>query len=122
MSTPLTKELILSITQSFYDKVKTDILIGYHFRNIEDFDEHIPNIARFWQMQLLGELIPGKPFDLMNKHLALQMSIGQLDRWIKIFVDNLSEYDLKQEDIDTWCGKVTWFRQRFLMIPSMVRA
>lgn len=31
-------EWILSVVQSFYDKAREDVLIGYHFRIIEDFD------------------------------------------------------------------------------------
>jgi hypothetical protein len=34
---------ILAVVDSFYDKAKTDVLIGYHFRNIKDFEEHTDN-------------------------------------------------------------------------------
>ena len=68
-------KLILEIIQEFYRVAKKDILIGYHFRVIEDFDEHIPKIADFWNLQLNGNMIDRGhlPFDLIGKHKVLNI-------------------------------------------------
>jgi hypothetical protein len=44
-----------AVVTAFYSEAKNDILIGYHFRNIPDFEEHIPRIITFWEIQLLGK-------------------------------------------------------------------
>lgn len=86
-------EWIFHVVRSFYDKAKTDILIGYHFRNIKDFDEHIPRIAAFWEMQLLGRTNRnfGGPFDVMNIHATLGIHKGELGRWLLLFRKTLNE-------------------------------
>jgi truncated hemoglobin YjbI len=84
---------ILNVVQSFYDKAKTDILIGYHFRVIHDFDSHIPRIATFWELQLLGKAsrVLTEPFDMMNVHLPLKVKPGELGRWLILFRKTLDE-------------------------------
>lgn len=95
------EEWIFNVVSSFYDKAKTDILIGYHFRNINDFDEHIPRIAAFWEMQLLGKTNRnfGEPFDVMNLHQALGIKKGELGRWLLLFrktMDEFGDHPLKE--------------------------
>lgn len=84
---------ILAVVDSFYAKAKTDVLIGYHFRVIQDFDSHIPRIATFWELQLLGK--PSRtitePFDMFNVHLPLKIKPGELGRWLVLFRKTLDE-------------------------------
>lgn len=89
----MTKEdWILEVVSSFYEKAKIDILIGYHFRNISDFDEHIPRIAHFWELQLLGKSSKNTgPFDVMNKHVPLGIKKGELGRWLLLFRKTLEQ-------------------------------
>ena len=54
-SKQLDYDTLLEIIYGFYELAKRDVMIGYHFRVIEDFDEHIPRIADFWNLQLNGE-------------------------------------------------------------------
>lgn len=86
-------EWILEVVNRFYDKAKFDVIIGYHFRNIKDFDEHIPRIASFWDLQLLGktERKIEDPFDVMNLHLQLGIKRGELGRWLVLFRKTLTE-------------------------------
>ncbi len=90
-------EWIFSVVKTFYDKAKDDILIGYHFRNIHDFETHIPRIASFWDIQLLGETQQkgGPPFDMMNSHLPLGIKRGELGRWLVLFRQTLKEKTTK---------------------------
>lgn len=84
---------ILEVVDSFYQKAKIDVLIGYHFRVITDFDSHIPRIATFWELQLLGK--PSRkvdpPFDMFNIHLPLLIKPGELGRWLVLFRKTLDE-------------------------------
>lgn len=113
-------EWILNVVHSFYDKAKIDILIGYHFRNITDFDEHIPRIATFWEMQLLGKASREikEPFDVMKAHIPLGIKRGELGRWLLLFKRTLNEQiqnhpemeDLKSE----WERRLDIFEGIFL--------
>ena len=84
---------IFDVVHSFYDKARVDILIGYHFRNIKDFDEHIPRIASFWELQLLGKTSRPvtEPFDVMKVHVPLGIKKGELGRWLVLFRKTLDE-------------------------------
>ena len=107
---------ILKIIKSFYDTAKKDILIGYHFRVISDFDEHIPRIADFWNLQLNGQLENRDhlPFDLVNVHRPLKINSGELDRWVLLFKHNLEQYistgEISPEQANSWMEKVDRFR------------
>lgn len=94
---------ILEVVNSFYDKAKTDILIGYHFRVIEDFDEHIPRIASFWDLQLLGKTNRAikSPFDVLNLHLKMGIHRGELGRWLLLFRKTLDEKTLNHPEMTT---------------------
>lgn len=87
------EEWILKIVDSFYAKAKEDVLIGYHFRVIEDFNTHIPRIASFWELQLLGRSSRklAAPFDVMNVHHTMGIKRGELGRWLVLFRQTLKE-------------------------------
>ncbi len=110
-------ELIFKIVSSFYEKAKNDILIGYHFRNISDFETHIPRIASFWEIQLLGQTdkLISPPFNILNAHTPLNIKRGELGRWLVLFRKTLNEetsltIELRQE----WLDKLTFFEGIFL--------
>lgn len=113
-------EWIFQVVDAFYQKAKTDVLIGYQFRIITDFDSHIPRIASFWDLQLLGstdrKISPS--FDVMNLHLPLNIKRGELGRWLVLFKKTLEEkteefpefLDLKE----LWLLRLTFFEGVFL--------
>ena len=112
------EEWIFEVVKSFYDKAKTDVLIGYHFRIIPDFEEHIPRIAAFWEIQLLGgtKRTLSEPFDVMKAHIPLGIKRGELGRWMVLFKKTLDEKsseglsDLKQ----LWLERLSFFEGVFL--------
>lgn len=112
--------LILKITYSFYDVAKRDFMIGYHFRFIEDFDEHIPRIADFWNLQLNQKLNNPKnlPYNLLNVHKPLKINMGEIFRWRKLFEDTLKEYLenklLTEDQVKQWMKKVDLFKERLV--------
>lgn len=116
---------ILSVVESFYEKAKVDVLIGYHFRNIKDFDEHIPRIASFWDLQLLGktERPITHPFDVANLHLALHIKKGEVGRWLVLFRRTLDEKLLEHPEMqslsDHWRERLVHFEGIFLRLFSV---
>lgn len=115
-------DLILKVIYSFYDKAKRDVMIGYHFRVIDDFDEHIPRIADFWNLQVNGEIKnrANLPYNLFHTHKPLKINTGEIFRWNKLFEDTLSEYELNseltKEQITEWMLKVTLFKERLVQL------
>ncbi len=118
-------EFILDTVEKFYAKATTDFLIGYHFRHITDFETHIPRIATFWDIQLLGA--PSRPltesFDVINKHIPLMIKPGEVGRWVVLFSEALNEqnktYPEFEEMIKTWFLKLDFFRAKFLSIEKL---
>lgn len=107
---------ILKIIYAFYDKAKRDFMIGYHFRFIEDFDEHIPRIAHFWQLQLTG-IIQDKsqlPFKLLEVHKALNVKKGEVGRWVTLFEQTLDEQKVDLETKKVWMKKVHLFADKII--------
>lgn len=109
------EDWIFSVVHSFYEKAKSDILIGYHFRNINNFDEHIPRIVAFWEMQLLGQTKRdfGEPFDVMKVHVPLGIKRGELGRWLLLFRKTLQESETNSLKVE-WDRKLTIFEGIFL--------
>lgn len=109
--------VILEIIEKFYDMAKKDILIGYHFRVIDDFDEHIPKIADFWNLQL-NQMMQDRshlPYDLLGKHRPLKINLGEVHRWMKLFEDNLNDFihagQISQEQKEDWIKKADHFKE-----------
>ena len=113
-------KIIDEIIKNFYDKAKKDILIGYHFRVIDDFDKHIPKIVSFWELQL-NKTISNKdhlPFNILKKHKPLKINRGEVFRWEKLFELTLDEYIqkglLSTKEKQLWMTSVEFFKQRIL--------
>ncbi len=116
----LTHDQINRIIYSFYQVATHDILIGYHFRVIKDFDTHIPRIADFWQLQLTGKIDNPKslPFDLINVHIPLKVKMGEINRWKVLFQQTLDSFvmdrSITQEQADFWITRVDIFKDRMI--------
>lgn len=120
----------------FYSKATIDILIGHHFRKIqtqqgshplkppmEAFQDHLPRIEQFWEVQLLEDQIQKieKPFDLLNIHRQMKLNPGELDRWIILFHQVLESNTTNEsiEFINKWKEKIELFRKRFKKDKAM---
>ena len=111
---------IQKVVTSFYEKAKTDVLIGYHFRIIKDFDAHIPRISAFWDLQLLGSTrkVLAEPFDVMKVHVPLGIKRGELGRWLVLFKKTLDEELRTHPEFEPlqklWLEKLGFFEGVFL--------
>ena len=85
----LTVEDIEHLVYTFYDKVRSDELIGPVFNDrIEDrWPEHLSKMIRFWQTVLLGQhTYQGAPF---APHATLPVEKKHFDRWLELFYENI---------------------------------
>ena len=132
----LDKVKIHKIVREFYKVATTDFLIGYQFRKIaefqssnplappiEAFDNHIPRIVSFWELQLNGKTSTPieLPFNLIVTHEYLSMRKGEIGRWVTLFNQTvdifLKENSLKVEEIDSialWRERVELFQKKFI--------
>ena len=113
---------ILEIVTHFYERATRDILIGYHFRVIHDFDTHLSRIASFWQLQLTGEIDAKEelPFNLIMAHKPLMIRTGEVNRWEVLFQNSLDEFILQKKispaQKDLWTEKIKIFKKRLLVL------
>lgn len=81
-------ENIALLIDSFYDKVLKDDLLASHFKHI-NFEEHKPQIVKFWAMVLLDET--GYTTNVFDKHKNLPIQQAHFDRWLALFNQTLDE-------------------------------
>ncbi|WP_343744379.1 group III truncated hemoglobin [Chitinophaga sp.] len=83
------------LVDSFYEKVKTDAVIGYIFQDIAqvDWGKHLPVMYDFWEQLLLDSNRYGR--NTMAPHFALNQKIPlqpvHFDRWILLFETTVNE-------------------------------
>lgn len=118
-------DVVKEIVEAFYSKAISDVIIGYHFRKIQEqeaagdvlnpplsfFQTHIPRIVSFWKFQLYGEK-PAGPFNLIATHVPLRIRKGELDRWLTLFHQTLDEFE-DSDLILKWREKLSFFAERF---------
>ena len=109
---------INQVILDFYGVAMKDILIGYHFRHIDNFDGHILRITQFWNLQLNG-VIDDKshlPFNFIELHRALKVNKGEIFRWLKLFRDTLNQHEVKgniaEEHVLIWSYKAEVFAKK----------
>lgn len=83
------------LVNTFYDKVKTNKIIGHIFNDVAkvDWEHHLPKMYSFWASLLLGEhCFSGNP---MQKHIALSklttMSEVEFSEWLSFFIQTTDE-------------------------------
>ena len=87
-----TMEDIRLLVNSFYEKVRADILLGPIFNDaIRDrWPQHLEKMYRFWQTVLLGEhTYYGSPF---SPHARLPVAQIHFDTWLKLWHDTIDTY------------------------------
>lgn len=115
-------DTILEVVTSFYDKANNDILIGYHFRIIEDFSSHLPRIASFWQLQLTGSIDDKEelPFNLLQVHKDLKVNKGEVFRWVVLFNETLKYFQeqkkISSDQKEYWSEKIEIFKTKILTL------
>lgn len=93
ISTPADVKLLID---TFYDKVRTDAVIGYIFNEVTqvDWPHHLPVMYAFWEFLLLGtpDAYRGNPIqkhiDLHQKH---PLKAEHFDRWVSLFKSSVDD-------------------------------
>ncbi len=83
------------LVNTFYNKVKTNKVIGHIFNDIAkvDWDTHLPKMYSFWASLLLGEhSFSDNP---MQKHIELSkltsMTETEFSEWLMLFTQTTDE-------------------------------
>jgi len=91
MKTIHTKEDVIYLVDSFYEKVNKDELLSPIFNDFAkvDWETHMPTMYSFWSSILLGEeSYTGSPFP---KHLPLPIKQKHFDRWLELFHQTVND-------------------------------
>jgi hemoglobin len=84
----ITRRDLTALVDSFYEKVKTDSLLGPVFSYI-NWEKHLPIMYNFWCSMLLGEgSYKGNP---LQSHLHLPIERTHFDQWLKLFKETVDE-------------------------------
>ena len=83
------REDIVRLVDSFYEKVKADELLAPKFQHL-DWPKHLPVMYNFWSSMLLGDQsYQGNPF---QKHISLSLQATLFDRWLNLFTQTIDEH------------------------------
>jgi hemoglobin len=84
----LQREDVKIMVDKFYDKVKSDELLGPVFSHV-DWPHHLPTMYNFWSSMLLGDqTYRGNP---LQKHLPLPIDKKHFHRWLELFKETVDE-------------------------------
>jgi hemoglobin len=89
------KSDVKKLVDTFYNKAKTDELIGYIFEEqlAGKWEHHLPTMYSFWASILLGEA--SYRGNVMVKHIELNQKIAlkkeHFDRWEILFIRNVDD-------------------------------
>jgi len=94
-----TRKDIDELVAAFYDKAMHDPVIGYIFTDVAriDLEHHLPIIADFWEMMLLGGLNFQAKYGRspMQVHQALTekepLKAEHFGRWVRLFCETVDE-------------------------------
>jgi hemoglobin len=86
---------IKQLVDRFYEKVKTDDLIGYIFTDVYqvNWDKHLPVMYRFWENAVFyNGAYQGNPLSVHQAmHTTTGLSREQFDRWLDLFISTADE-------------------------------
>lgn len=82
--TGIDEAMIEKLVRGFYDRVRSDGLIGPVFASrISDWEPHLQQMFAFWSsVALMSGRYHGQP---MRKHLRLPVDGRHFDRWLALF-------------------------------------
>jgi hemoglobin len=88
--TGITEAMIERLVHAFYDKVRTDAVLGPVFdARIQDWEPHLAQMCAFWSsVALLTGRYHGTQ---MVKHAPLPVDAAHFDRWLALFEQTARE-------------------------------
>ena len=65
------------------------------------------------------ERMLGEPLDVIRAHVPLNIHTGEVNRWVKLFMETLNESRASEELKARWPSKLAHFQQVFLRSPLL---
>jgi hemoglobin len=94
----LTRQDLIVLVNSFYEKVKSDSLLGPVFSHV-DWVKHLPIMYNFWCTMLLGEIsYKGNP---LQSHLRLPIERTHFAQWLKLFQETVDAHFIGEKADET---------------------
>ncbi len=87
------REDVMKLVDTFYERVKVDPVIKHFFTEVIDIDwqEHMPTMYDFWESMLLGRM--SYRGNVMSKHIALDqkspLQKEHFDRWLTRWIETV---------------------------------
>ena len=89
------REDIIKLVNAFYDKVKSDPVIGYLFTDVAkiNWDEHLPKMYNFWENIIFySGNYSGSPMIVHRElHQKSTMNEAHFEHWVKLFTETVEE-------------------------------
>ncbi|HEY4169137.1 MAG TPA: group III truncated hemoglobin [Reyranella sp.] len=88
--TGIDEPMIERLVHRFYDKARTDALLGPVFDSrVDNWDHHLARMCRFWSsVATMSGTYHGNP---MMKHVPLPIDAQHFDRWLALFEETAAE-------------------------------
>lgn len=83
-----TKEDVLLLVDTFYDRVLTNEKLAHFFAHI-DFEKHKPKMVHFWSFVLLDE--SGYTTNVFDKHANMKATSVDFNEWVRLFHETVDE-------------------------------
>ena len=81
--TGVTDAMIAALVDTFYGRVRQDLLLAPVFARVENWDEHLAKLRAFWSsVVLMSGRYHGQP---MQAHFPLTIEPRHFDRWLALF-------------------------------------
>jgi hemoglobin len=90
------REDIITLVDAFYDKVKSDPVIGYLFNDIANvnWEAHLPKMYNFWENIIFySGNYSGSPMIIHRElHQKSTMNQAHFVHWVKLFTETVDGY------------------------------
>lgn len=90
-----TRDDIELLVNSFYEKVKADLVIGYIFTDVfkVNWEKHLPKMYDFWENNLFytGTYSGNPMISHQHLHKMHPLSADHFERWVSLFTSTVDE-------------------------------
>ncbi|RLK47147.1 hemoglobin [Alkalispirillum mobile] len=101
----LAHETIDRVVRAFYARAREHPDLAATFARVEDWDEHIARISHFWWVSLGGRRYRPDRFQVGPRHVALGVTGRQVDAWLDLFEETLSEQVADDQARQDWLDR-----------------